>query len=50
MTESETKSLQKWLQLVSDLSLSNVESGTGGPFAAVVIRNGELMQKGQIAY
>jgi guanine deaminase len=46
MTESETKNLQKWLQLVSDLSLSNVESGRGGPFAAVVIRNGELIAEG----
>ena len=46
MSEHETNSLQKWLQVVSDLSLSNVESGRGGPFAAVVVRNGELIAEG----
>jgi tRNA(Arg) A34 adenosine deaminase TadA len=33
----------KWLELVSQLSMENVASGNGGPFAAVVIRNGELI-------
>lgn len=33
----------KWFELVSQLSEENVASGNGGPFAAVVIRNGELI-------
>jgi tRNA(Arg) A34 adenosine deaminase TadA len=33
----------KWLELVSRMSEENVASGKGGPFAALVIRNGELI-------
>lgn len=33
----------KWLEMVSRLSEENVASGKGGPFAAVVIREGELI-------
>lgn len=34
---------QSWLDLVCRMSEENVASGKGGPFAAVVIRNNELI-------
>jgi len=33
----------KWLELVSKLSEENVASGKGGPFAALVIKDGNLI-------
>lgn len=36
----------KFMQYAVDLALQNVESGAGGPFAAIVVRNGEIMAEG----
>ena len=44
--EIEESGLLKWFERVSELSQINVETGTGGPFAALVIRNGELIAEG----
>lgn len=38
--------LKPWFDRVSALSLENVASGKGGPFAAVIIRNNELIAEG----
>jgi len=35
-----------WLDRVSFLSEENVRSGKGGPFAALVVRNGEIIAEG----
>jgi guanine deaminase len=35
--------IRPWLDRVSQLSIENVASGRGGPFAALVIKNGELI-------
>ena len=34
------------MQVAIDLSLDNVRQGTGGPFGAVVVRNGEIIARG----
>ena len=34
---------QSWLERVSALSLANVDSGKGGPFAAIVIQHGKII-------
>jgi len=46
VSEIEKNELLRWLQLVSDLSLENVKSERGGPFAAVVIKDGKLVAEG----
>lgn len=38
--------LKPWFDRVSALSLENVASGKGGPFAAVIIRHNELVAEG----
>jgi guanine deaminase len=38
--------LKPWLLRVSALSELNVINGTGGPFAALVVRNGEIIAEG----
>ena len=42
-SEIEKAGLLPWLNKVSELSLANIKSGKGGPFAALVVRNGELI-------
>lgn len=42
----EPKNLEKWLLEVSRLSDENVKNGTGGPFAALVVRGDELIASG----
>ena len=34
---------QQFLQLAIDLAVQNVESGQGGPYGAVIVRNGEVI-------
>lgn len=46
ISESAPKELEKWFDLVSELSCQNVENEVGGPFAALVIKNGEVIGKG----
>jgi guanine deaminase len=36
----------EWMKRAVALALENVRSGTGGPFGAVVVRNGELIATG----
>ena len=36
---------QKFMQMAIELSIENIDSG-GGPFGAVIVRNGELIAKG----
>ncbi len=36
-----------FLKLAIDLAIENVESGKGGPFGAVVVKNGEVIATGQ---
>jgi guanine deaminase len=38
--------LNVWLRRVSELSYENVEKGIGGPFAALVVRNGKIIAEG----
>ena len=40
------KELDAWLEIVSQLSYDNVTQGVGGPFAAVVVKDGEIIGKG----
>lgn len=42
----EPKNLEKWLLEVSRLSDENVRNGTGGPFAALVVRGDTLIASG----
>ena len=37
---------RRFMQVAIDLSLDNVRQGTGGPFGAVVVRNGEIIARG----
>lgn len=37
----------RWLQVAADLSLAAVDQNRGGPFAAVVVCNNELVASGQ---
>jgi guanine deaminase len=37
---------QKLMQYAVDLAVENVRSGKGGPFAAIVVRNGEIIAEG----
>lgn len=36
---------QKFMQMAIELSIENIDSG-GGPFGAIIVRNGELIAKG----
>ena len=36
----------EWMKRAVDLALENVKSGKGGPFGAVVVRNGKLIASG----
>ena len=38
--------LNVWLRRVSELSYENVEKGIGGPFAALIIRDGKIISEG----
>lgn len=38
---------RQWLQLAAEISLAAVEQNRGGPFAAVVVCNGDLIASGQ---
>lgn len=38
--------LKPWLERVSQLSLENVENGTGGPFAAIIVKDGKILAEG----
>ncbi len=38
--------IQSWMRRVLDLAVANVERGLGGPFAALVLRDGELIAEG----
>lgn len=46
ISEPAPQSLEKWLDLVSDLSYKNVENEVGGPFAALVIKDGLVIGRG----
>src|SRR5690606_2870453 len=35
-----------YLDIVTQMAKENVESGQGGPFAAIVVRNGEIISRG----
>jgi guanine deaminase len=37
---------EKWMRLAIGLALENVRSGAGGPFAAVVVKNGAVIARG----
>ena len=37
---------KNFLQVAIDISIENVKNGTGGPFGAVIVRNGEIIARG----
>lgn len=41
-----TDAQQAWLQRCIDLAQAQADSGLGGPFAALVVKNGELVAEG----
>lgn len=41
-----TKEIEPWLELVSQLSYDNVNQEVGGPFAALVIKDGVVVGRG----
>lgn len=41
-----TKELEPWLELVSQLSYDNVNEEVGGPFAALVVKDGVVIGRG----
>lgn len=43
MLEQGTEQHKKFLRRAIALAMSNVESGNGGPFGAVIVRNGEIV-------
>jgi tRNA(Arg) A34 adenosine deaminase TadA len=44
--KKEIEMLKPWLERVSQLSLENVENGTGGPFAAIIVKDGKILAEG----
>ena len=36
----------EWMKAAVEMAIHNVESGNGGPFAAIVVKNGEMIGKG----
>ncbi len=40
------KSREEWMKQAIDLAVENVKAGRGGPFAALVVRNNELISTG----
>ncbi|MBG0781300.1 MAG: nucleoside deaminase [Bacteroidales bacterium] len=44
--QDESKRHEYFMKMAIDLAASNLESGDGGPFGAVVVRNGEIVGKG----
>ena len=37
---------KKFLQIAIDLAVENAQSGQGGPFGAIVVKNGEIIATG----
>ena len=37
---------ERWMREAIELSIRNVESGNGGPFAAIIVRNGTVLARG----
>ena len=37
---------ERWMREVIELSIRNVRSGNGGPFAALIVRNGTVLARG----
>ena len=37
---------EQWMTEAAALAIENVRAGRGGPFAAIVVRNGELLSRG----
>ena len=44
--QDESNRHEYFMKMAIDLAASNLESGDGGPFGAVVVRNGEIVGKG----
>lgn len=40
------ETLKPWFDKVSEMSLANVEAGTGGPFAAIILKDGVCIAEG----
>jgi guanine deaminase len=44
--EQRDREIREYLKLACDLALENVLSGNGGPFGAVIVKNGEIIATG----
>ena len=41
-----SKSKEEYMQMAIELAKENVEKGNGGPFGAIIVRNGEIISTG----
>ncbi|MFH0991556.1 MAG: nucleoside deaminase [bacterium] len=46
MSANESSNHERWMREAIELSLNNVESGNGGPFAALIVKEGVVLARG----